>query len=247
MKDSAEKNPEKRGSRSFTLIELLVVIAIISILAAMLLPALKKARDAAHDSHCLSNFRQIGTGFGVYSSDFGWYPISSNNYSISAMTLIPPYVNDTFEEGGVTKPNVLGAYAFFAPSRNIPPSKFVCPRITRDQALSTNLYEGEATRNYGVTIGYNSYLEKPGVVEKLKGPNFYQPSRNMIMADSYGGRIRWVTVTEKTGEVDYRHNNGINVLYADLHVDCRRLGTFKTANAGSPFWYAHPAYYGASD
>ncbi len=64
-------------ARGFTLIELLVVTGILSIVAALSLPAVQSAREAARRSKCLSNLHQIGLALQGYESDHGCYPICS--------------------------------------------------------------------------------------------------------------------------------------------------------------------------
>lgn len=79
--------------RAFTLIELLIAVAIIAILAAILLPALIQAKEAAKKATFISNLNQVAKGFAIYTSDYNdTFPIATPKHAYTKTWLVGTYI-----------------------------------------------------------------------------------------------------------------------------------------------------------
>ena len=231
----------RRKTYQITLIELLVVIAIIAILAAMLLPALSRARDTARKSNCLGNTKQIITACLMYVDANDVFPSlnNANGYGFGGWKWqIAPYMGITVEDE-----RALSANAYL--QEELAKGPFKCPAqvANADLFASMPMFGGGYGYNwYGnsgnicIGMGYQGNYVKPNNVTIPSETIVAGDSSDGIDAASKGAAIYSPGSTNVTSP-GTRHNGEMNCAFADGHSGSLKEAELRRPAASRTSWF----------
>ena len=242
-----------RGSNDngFTLIELLVVIAIIAILAAILVPAVSRARDKGIQMFCTSNLRQQGIGLQLYSNTTGHYPGSYGRTGGKIVAAWPTrirahldYNNDVFYDPALPTfyrwqktTGGRGSGASESDVKEYGYEKVGEILLLRDRGLFSYGYNDWGTVNVSpgnMGMGGDLWVHPPIAPEDVKAPSY------MIaigcLPNSSIENIGWRFNMDPRNATEWpsnAHLGGANIVFADGHVEWRLQEEWVNVDGGS--------------
>jgi prepilin-type processing-associated H-X9-DG protein len=236
----------RRSISAFTLVELLVVIGVVSILIAMLLPTLAKARESANRTACLSNLRQVHIAFAQYAMDFDdQVPLGHRSTSKQFNSM----VYSTTAGGRWVLFGLLAAdrkylrdpRVLFCPSEINPKFAFDTPDNPWPAANGPS-----PTKN--VQAGYAARPERE-IPDDLASPPLTDPPFALPRLNKFKGKAIFADLTAARARVTSRHRVGINVLYGDGSARWVGLKSFDqpAINWPEPTFPPTPAFNATQD